>query len=62
MMLDRPPKSAEQRRHRGDVAIMVGCALAVLAVMAGAAFLVWSVQTENLQATNTTPQASQPIY
>jgi hypothetical protein len=51
----------ERRRHRGDLAILVGSLLAVFAVIAGAAFFAWDLSTDNEQVANATPQIVAPV-
>jgi hypothetical protein len=53
----------ERRRHRGDVAIIVGSLLTILAVMAAAALAAWKLSTGDERIAATAPtQIVSPSY
>lgn len=45
-----------RERHSGDVVAIVGCIVALSAVLGGAALAAWSLATDDERIANTTPQ------
>lgn len=52
----------QRLRDRGDVVIIIESLLALLVVVAGAAFFAWSVSADNVQVGNTATHATAPAY
>jgi hypothetical protein len=52
----------QRRRDRGDVVIIIESLLALLVIVAGAAFFAWSVSEDNVQVANTATHAAGPAY